>query len=110
MDKFYTLNKEEPLKTLGILWDSAQDQLQYQVKISKDQATTKREVLSRISQIFDPLGLVGPVLIKGKLFMQKLWVPRNVNPQNIKDRLIIFGFSDASEKAYGACIRGVSEK
>ncbi|XP_026830502.1 uncharacterized protein LOC113563287 [Ooceraea biroi] len=140
MDKFYTLNKEEPLKTLGILWDSAQDQLQYQVKISKDQATTKREVLSRMSQIFDPLGLVGPVLIKGKLFMQKLWsealdwdqplsqehiiawdsyysslsqfndfrVPRNVNPQNIKDRLIIFGFSDASEKAYGACIYVVS--
>lgn len=30
-------------------------------------------VLSRISQIFDPLGLVGLILIREKIFMQKLW-------------------------------------
>lgn len=34
---------------------------------------TKSSVLSMISQIFDPLGLIGPAIIKAKLLMQRLW-------------------------------------
>lgn len=34
---------------------------------------TKKEILSKISQIFDPLGLLGPVITKAKLIMQRLW-------------------------------------
>ena len=34
---------------------------------------TKRKVLSIISAIFDPLGLLGPVIITTKIFMQQLW-------------------------------------
>lgn len=30
-------------------------------------------VLSTISMIYNPLGLVGPVVIVAKIFMQKLW-------------------------------------
>ncbi|XP_058826841.1 uncharacterized protein LOC131686863 [Topomyia yanbarensis] len=33
----------------------------------------KRKVISYITQIFDPLGLVGPTIIKAKFFMQRLW-------------------------------------
>lgn len=60
-------------KTLGLRWCSSQDCLQYKVDLPKQGTLTKRVVLSRISQIFDPLGLVGPILIRGKIFMQKLW-------------------------------------
>ncbi|KAK9720556.1 Pao retrotransposon peptidase [Popillia japonica] len=34
---------------------------------------TKRIVLSVISQIYDPLGLIGPVITKAKLILQLLW-------------------------------------
>ncbi|GFY04806.1 uncharacterized protein TNCV_3952151 [Trichonephila clavipes] len=34
---------------------------------------TKRSVLSTVARLFDPLGLVDPVVSKAKMFMQKLW-------------------------------------
>ncbi|XP_055615030.1 uncharacterized protein LOC129761337 [Toxorhynchites rutilus septentrionalis] len=34
---------------------------------------TKRIVLSDIARLFDPLGLVGPMVVQAKLFMQELW-------------------------------------
>ena len=38
-----------------------------------DPDCSKRKVLSFIAQIFDPLGLVLPLLVRGKLFLRKLW-------------------------------------
>ncbi|XP_015374667.1 PREDICTED: uncharacterized protein LOC107169419 [Diuraphis noxia] len=35
--------------------------------------TTKRKMLSEIAAIFDPLGLLGPVIVNAKLIMQNLW-------------------------------------
>ncbi|XP_018370063.1 PREDICTED: uncharacterized protein LOC108765716 [Trachymyrmex cornetzi] len=34
---------------------------------------TKRAILSIISQIFDPLGLIGPITVQSKLLLQDLW-------------------------------------
>lgn len=34
---------------------------------------TKRAIVSEISRLFDPLGLVGPVIVKAKIFIQQLW-------------------------------------
>ena len=34
---------------------------------------TKRTVLSKLSRVFDPLGLVLPVTVKGKVLLRKLW-------------------------------------
>ena len=39
---------------------------------------TKRRVLSDISRIYGPIAWLSPVLIKMKIFMQKLWI-RGVN-------------------------------
>ncbi|GFV34266.1 uncharacterized protein TNCV_991871 [Trichonephila clavipes] len=34
---------------------------------------TKRDVLSTIAKIFDPVGLMAPVISKAKIFLQRLW-------------------------------------
>jgi len=34
---------------------------------------SKRKVLSTIATIYDPLGLIGPVIVTAKIIMQRLW-------------------------------------
>lgn len=60
-------------KTLGLLWDPKGDTLKYRVNFCKLNKVSKRSILSTISQIYDPLGLVGPAIINAKVIMQKLW-------------------------------------
>lgn len=68
------VGKDENNKTLGIYWNSNQDVIQYSIReFEFKDSFTKREILSVICQIFDPLGLLGPVIVSGKLIMQELW-------------------------------------
>ncbi|GFT15332.1 uncharacterized protein TNCV_3263901 [Trichonephila clavipes] len=43
------------------------------VKVCLDSSYTKRHVLSTIAKIFDPVGLMAPVISKAKIFLQRLW-------------------------------------
>lgn len=62
------------LKTLGISWASQHDQLVYSVKsIETPNTVNKRTILSEIAKIFDPLGLLGPVVLYAKSIMQECW-------------------------------------
>lgn len=72
-DNLLRIDKEGALKTLGLLWDSRMDVLKYKVTIDETTKLTKRIVLSKIAQIYDPLGLLGPVVIIAKCFMQSMW-------------------------------------
>lgn len=137
------LMKTEVQKTLGVQWDSNSDTFTHQVKPWENSKVTKRKILSHIAQLYDPIGLLGPVIVQAKLLMQRLWqcevtwdesVPADIFTSwiNIRNQLGILekiqfdrrviiqdcktieihGFSDASEKAYGAClyVRSVSSK
>ncbi|GFX74547.1 integrase catalytic domain-containing protein [Trichonephila clavipes] len=44
------------------------------VKIDLHELNTKRDVLSTIVRIYDHLGLLGAVVAKVKIFLQKLWI------------------------------------
>ena len=65
---------EVTVKTLGMLWNSLSDTFTYKVNINTSSNFTKRDVLSQIARIYDPLGLLGPVISKAKIFMQELWL------------------------------------
>lgn len=59
---------------MGISWNSNNDIVEYSSAIETNNSKfTKRNILSEISQIFDPLGLLGPLIIKAKLLIQNLW-------------------------------------
>ncbi|XP_044585982.1 uncharacterized protein LOC123266020 [Cotesia glomerata] len=123
------------LKTLGIHWDSRTDTITYTVNPIQSNKITKRIILSEVAKIFDPLGLLAPVIILAKIILQNLWnykldwdeslpadlhsdwqkyceqlpslnllsFPRTVITADLKE-IQLHGFSDASEKAYGACV------
>ncbi|XP_023247778.1 uncharacterized protein LOC106643923, partial [Copidosoma floridanum] len=73
--KMDSLTEGDPIvKTLGISWDSQLDCFAYVVKrIETPQTVTKRVILSEIAKIFDPLGLLGPVVFAAKVIMQDCW-------------------------------------
>ena len=37
------------------------------------QLLTKRQILAQINGIYDPLGLLSPFVIKGKILLRELW-------------------------------------
>ncbi|XP_066596562.1 uncharacterized protein [Prorops nasuta] len=61
-------------KTLGVLWDATNDQYLYTVNaIDLSQRITKRTILSEIAKIFEPMGLMGPIIFEAKVLMQECW-------------------------------------
>ncbi|XP_062708809.1 uncharacterized protein LOC115266910 [Aedes albopictus] len=126
---------DETVKTLGICWEPERDQFRFNYHVSQTiLRATKRSILSAISQLFDPLGLVAPIVVRGKMLMQELWLIAcswdDEVPDIVKQKWETFyhqlsklsefriqryafqansvvqlhTFADASEAAYGACI------
>ncbi|XP_066600086.1 uncharacterized protein [Prorops nasuta] len=60
-------------KTLGVYWEPKSDTLKYKIQLKSAGRITKRSILSAIAQIFDPLGLINPIIVKAKLIMQNMW-------------------------------------
>ncbi|GFU13528.1 uncharacterized protein TNCV_938181 [Trichonephila clavipes] len=77
-------------KTLGVSWKPNLDCFLIKVKVCLDSSYTKRDILSTIAKIFDPVGLMAPVISKAKIFLQQVTE--------------IHGFTDASEWCYGAAV------
>ena len=69
------IGENEQNKTLGVYWDSNKDIIKYKLNTNNrgHNKITKRIILSVTCQIFDPLGLLGPIIITAKLIMQELW-------------------------------------
>ena len=59
-------------KALGIKWDVSGDQLMYVRKeVEPVTVVTHRSMLSSASTVYDPLGLVIPVVIRGRMLFQQ---------------------------------------
>ena len=118
---------------LGITWYPSSDTISVKAPTFEQRdVLSKRQLLSHISATFDPLGLLTPITIRGKMLMQEAWklkidwdvaLPQSfvTDWQEIQDNLlqinnvqfprsvvndedcILHVFCDASQHAYGAC-------
>ncbi|XP_055585492.1 uncharacterized protein LOC129738331 [Uranotaenia lowii] len=68
-------------RVLGMLWNPSEDELGFSTQMSKEVTTmlenetrpTKRQILRCVMTLFDPLGILAPFIIHGKVLIQDLW-------------------------------------
>ncbi|XP_073811826.1 uncharacterized protein [Musca autumnalis] len=127
-------------KALGLVWDPKADTLIFTFMPTQESSVvTKRTVLSCIARLYDPLGLIGPLISRAKVIMQTLWkhnlqwdesLPQSLHtawsqfvsqftnlhkfifPRFVSvpnSTIQIHAFCDASLSAYGACVYVRSE-
>ena len=59
-------------RALGIKWQVCEDAFCYRSKQTDDSgAITRRLILSRVSAMYDPLGLISPIVLRGKMIFQE---------------------------------------
>ncbi|XP_011859050.1 PREDICTED: uncharacterized protein LOC105556567 [Vollenhovia emeryi] len=74
IDGLVTLDKEGSFRVLGIAWDQRDDVFRFSFNPEQSPGVlTKRSILSEVSKLFDPLGLIGPITVLTKLVLQDLW-------------------------------------
>ena len=93
--KEVNLDRErEHIKTLRVGWNPSTDTLKFRVKdLRLNGKFTKRTVLSKISQIYDPLGLASAVTIRARVALQEIWKMKKFDwddplPEEIKNTWI----------------------
>ena len=65
---------EDTLKALGIGWSPIEDNFFFEApEFDSSKKLTKRVFLSQAAKLFDPLGWLGPSIVKPKIMFQKLW-------------------------------------
>ncbi|GFV96029.1 integrase catalytic domain-containing protein [Trichonephila clavipes] len=85
------VQNHEEIKILGIQWNPKSDFFSFSVSLLEERCIySKRDVLSEIARVFDPLGLLSPCIVFMKILLQELWklnlewdepIPEDLNKQ-----------------------------
>ncbi|XP_055542768.1 uncharacterized protein LOC129728356 [Wyeomyia smithii] len=81
-----TLDPDPVIKTLGLIWQPGKDVFGFGFNIpplSDVTTLSRRQLLSIIATLFDPLGLVGATITMAKLFMQLSWTLKDEDEQRL---------------------------
>ena len=71
------IGKSETIeRALGVHWCLENDTLGFRVNL-QDTPLTRRGILSTISSVYDPLGIAGPFLLKGRKILQQITALRD---------------------------------
>ncbi|XP_052750564.1 uncharacterized protein LOC128200612 [Galleria mellonella] len=86
------------IRALGLYWHPSSDLIGFNTSIKSNQETlpsslTKRIILSLIMRVFDPLGILAPVVIRGRISKRLALKPNQIE---------LHVFADASAQAYAA--------
>ena len=69
-------NKQGKTKVLGTAWDIGTDRFEFDLTKfgaeGENDVITKRTILSMLAKLFDPLGLVSPIIVSAKVLFQEL--------------------------------------
>ena len=68
-----------PSNILGLMWDKREDTLEIQLKMNENSSVTKRSILSQLSAIYDPLGVISPTIVgggRGNVFTERFVMKR----------------------------------
>ena len=62
-------------KVLGVWWNAADDEMYYVNPLTSKPAQhiTKRMIVGSVPTLHDPMGFIAPIIVKGKMMIQKLW-------------------------------------
>lgn len=69
-NSFITCHEGVDNKLLRVLWNHHADNLKYEFQLAVIKRVTKRTILAKASQIFDPLGLISPIMVIAKIILQ----------------------------------------
>lgn len=61
------------VRVLGLTWNVSEDKLCFNAVPKTPIKFTKRSVLSLLMSVYDPLGLLLPVIMKGRILFQRTW-------------------------------------
>ena len=65
-----------PVKALGLCWKPNQDCFYYKVEPLNQSSRTKRTILAEISKLFDPIGMLAPIIVEARSIMRSLWLAK----------------------------------
>ncbi|XP_076280097.1 uncharacterized protein LOC143208966 [Lasioglossum baleicum] len=79
---------ESELKVLGVNWIPSDDAFYFNLQqfAIREGKMTKRELLSEISKLFDPLGWLSPIIIRAKILMQQQWLEKIHWEDHVSDK------------------------
>ncbi|XP_055634246.1 uncharacterized protein LOC129774521 [Toxorhynchites rutilus septentrionalis] len=76
LEQTVQIGDRETIKTLGINWAPRNDTFSFKPEENQTFSTvslTKRQLASEILRLYDPLGLIQPIIITAKILFQQLW-------------------------------------
>lgn len=73
-DEDKELIEGDTAKVLGMFWRPIDDAFVFKFKINENTKTsTKREILSEVATMYDPLGLISPIILSAKILVREIW-------------------------------------
>ncbi|XP_037931322.1 uncharacterized protein LOC119666116 [Teleopsis dalmanni] len=88
LKKSLNITDIDTTKALGIQWHTTKDVFKFQLDDTYlNLRATKRNILSISARLFDPLGLLCPIVVKAKILLQVLWLQKLDWDESIPMRL-----------------------
>lgn len=121
-----TIDDKPTTSVLGVKWNHRKtDELTVNIELKPLTKLTKRVALSKLEGIFDPLGMIAPIVMKGRMIIQEIYkrdkmlnlpklvetwdraLPADLDKEfrfNDEHSQEIYAFADASKKGFGCAI------